>query len=363
MLDESTSIYHSCLSRLNESTWKEKDSCRPILSYLFTLLIHSGKEWRTRSRQCEYIFRVFIGSFGSKEKEESLSLTEMMMIRNKLHKLTAERTSMIWNVGEEMQHFSVLACHLMFELLLGGVEKAKDTLHTLEDDVLESRRKNEGNNLVYSIVLVKLRQLMCLFVFLDWHYSHQLGLRTVRNVLEEALEKYPGDELLLFMYSTLFRLYANDSMESSLRVTFSRLLYQSNASVMTVIAHIVAENGSLLEQESNDRKETNLATWRRIKSLLARSLYETSLACSSLLWIQYLTVLYTERNSDRNSSEVLKRAFYRALTHIPYSKELVLKAFMLLAETLTIREAKDIWSITREKGILFKKNFPYSGDE
>ncbi|EME31751.1 uncharacterized protein Gasu_11260 [Galdieria sulphuraria] len=201
LLEESKSVYYSCLNRLNDSSWKGTDCCRVILSFLFYLLNHVSEDWRTKKTKCHSIFRVFIGKFGG--IEESLSLTETMMIKNKLQKLSNERMSVSWSLGEEMHHFSVLACQLMFEWLLGGVHRARDVLHKIENDLAFTIQRNERNEEVYSIVLVKLRQLLCLFTFLDWQYSGESNIRTIRSYMEEALEKFPADELLLFIFCSV----------------------------------------------------------------------------------------------------------------------------------------------------------------
>ncbi|GJQ08985.1 hypothetical protein GpartN1_g776.t1 [Galdieria partita] len=359
MLQESESVYKSCLSRLNDSSWKGKECCRVILSFLFYLLNYVNEDWTTRRIKCQNVFRVFIGKFGS--SEEAVSFTEKMMIKNKLQKLINERILVFWSLSEEMHHFSVLACQLVFEWLFFGVERARDVLHSIENELLVARQRKELTGSVYSVVHVKLRQLLCLFAFLDWEHSGESSIRVIRNCLEEALEKYPGDELLLFMYAFLFRFYSNRSM--SLHILFNRISQRSNVSAMTVVAQIVAEGVSLTGQEKVSWNDADPSSRRRVTSLLTRSLYETSLACSSVLWLQFLTMLYSQRKSIGNHGEVLKKAFYRALTHIPYSKELVLTSFKFLSDSLSIQEARDIWSIAREKGLLFNKSFPYADNE
>jgi len=353
MVEESNSIYNTCLGRLNDSTWREIDCCRPVLSFLFYLLNHVEQDWRTKKRVCQNVFRVFIGKFGS--NDDALSLTETMMIKNKLQKLAMERFSLGWGTAEEMQHFSVFACQLVFEWLLSGLDRAREVLIGIENEMSLTSQRNEWNESVYVLVLMKLRQLLCLFSFLDWLYFGDSRVRNIRSNVEEALEKYPGNDLLLFMYSVLFRLYGSHSMESSFHVLFSRLLYKPNASAVTVIAQIVAQGGSL-------EAETSPSVRYKTKSLLTRSLHEANLACSSFLWQRYLQLLHVEQETSGEFDPSLKIAFYRALTHIPYSKELILKALEFLSDNLSIREAKDIWSIAREKGILFTKTFPYEGD-
>eukprot|EP00871_Galdieria_phlegrea_P005095 jgi/Galph1/5587/GphlegSOOS_G4281.1 len=354
-IEECKAIYLTCLTQLNTSTWEDRGCTWCLLSYLFHILTGvSDQQWETRKIESLKLFRVLLGNFS--DSNPSLTFTEKVKIRTRLQKMISSKCSQDWTIGEEIHCFSLFACQLCFEWLAFGMDQAVTLLQVLETNGwYEMMNRPENNKIVLDIVRQKCRQLLCLLIFYEWTCSHHC-LKSVRVYLEEALRKDPQDELILLLYASLFRYYAAYSSASCMRTFFARLNGQS-AVFSTFVAQIVAETGNGLQTE-NPIKHWPVETKHRFGNQLERSVSETGLGSSAFFWVQYLTVLF-EDIANQDQLTILKKAFYRALTHAPYSKGLVIAAFRFLGEHLSIQEAKDIASIAMEKGILFSSPFPY----
>ncbi|KAH6567766.1 hypothetical protein BASA62_005886 [Batrachochytrium salamandrivorans] len=257
----------------------------------------------------------------------------------------------------DMQHLlDALYGLTMLDYLLNGIDSSnklfKSTLEKCRD--VAGRRQCKSGVLQHSTLLgsdqgsgqmplnSSLPSLMVEYIYELWarhlfmHSSSGKAFKPVllRDMLEEALEIYPTNTLLLVVYGWN---EACTGIENRVRRFLSQLYSRSPS-------HVI-----LLFSAWSEMHQRGVVNSHVVRSLFEKAIEAKESVHSVSIW--YMAIEFEARQETQNKLDRAKALFYRGIRECPWAKELYMLAFTTLAPAFTQQELAQVYNLMEEKEI------------
>ncbi|KAJ1340290.1 hypothetical protein BSLG_005063 [Batrachochytrium salamandrivorans] len=256
----------------------------------------------------------------------------------------------------DMQHLlDALYGLTMLDYLLNGIDSSnklfKSTLEKCRD--VAGRRQCKAGVLQHSTLLgsdqgsgqmplnSSLPSLMVEYIYepgraIFMHSSSGKAFKPVllRDMLEEALEIYSTNTLLLVVYGWN---EACTGIENRVRRFLSQLYSRSPS-------HVI-----LLFSAWSEMHQRGVVNSHVVRSLFEKAIEAKESVHSVSIW--YMAIEFEARQETQNKLDRAKALFYRGIRECPWAKELYMLAFTTLAPAFTQQELAQVYNLMEEKEI------------
>ncbi|KAF2103713.1 DUF1740-domain-containing protein [Rhizodiscina lignyota] len=175
---------------------------------------------------------------------------------------------------------------------------------------------------------------------LAYHIKHNRSYKpaVIRDALLESISLFPSNTIFLNLYSSSKSQFSVEDRIRGVAEDVLRTKAGSQSESIITQASAIADEMQRSVSSSGTVHAVHAAFERAVESKLGRN-------CQPL-WEAYLAF---ELSQGKMDSEGIKKLFYRGLTHLPWSKSFMLRAFGDLKSCFRESELRRIYEVMEEK--------------